>query len=85
MEPEFARGCVVLIDPAGQVRDGVFVLAELPDAFVLRRLRLDGNEVWLDALHPAYPPERCDAGLGSVVGVVSQRAGRRRREHKRYD
>ena len=94
MEPEFAPGCVVIIDPTGRLTEGAFVLVELPDQFAIRRLRFEGQMTILEPLNADFPvitrpcaPEaggRGQAGSEGVIGVVVQRAGRRRREHKRY-
>ena len=76
MEPEFAPGCVIIVDPTGVAKDGAFVLAETDGEYIFRRLeRSDGGDR-LVALR---------GGLASVRGVVVQRAGARRRYHKRYD
>lgn len=85
MEPEFKRGCVVVIDPTGVVKDGAYVFAEAGGEFLFRRLRLEGERVWLDALNDEYPSLVPEDGIAAVKGVVVQRAGARRREHKRYD
>ena len=85
MEPEFQRGCIVVIDPTGVVKDGAFVIAELDDGVVFRRLRLEGQSAWLDALNDNYPSDKIGAGVAAIKGVVVQRAGRRRAYHKRYD
>jgi len=70
MEPEFASGCVIVVDPTGRPRDGAFVLAELDDRFVFRRLSLTGAEPVLEALNPAYGPETCARDLAAIRGVV---------------
>ena len=85
MEPEFRRGCVVVIDPTGVVTDGAFVIAELNDGLVFRRLRLEGQSAWLDAINESYPSAQIESGVAAVKGVVVQRAGKRRSYHKRYD
>jgi DNA polymerase V len=85
MEPEFRRGCVVVIDPSGAARDGAYVLAELQGELIFRKLRFARQRVWLDALNDAYASRQLDDGIAAVKGVVVQRAGVRRREHKRYD
>jgi len=84
MEPEFPRGCIVIVDPTGRARDGAYVLAEQHDALVLRRLRLRGGAARLEALDGRYASADLD-DLGALRGVVTQRAGARRREHKRYE
>lgn len=85
MEPEFRRECIVVIDPTGAVRDGAYVFAEVDGEFIFRRLRLDGRRAWLEALNSAYPPLDLEQGVAAVKGVVVQRTGTRRRDHKRYD
>ena len=85
MEPEFCRHCIVIIDPTGHARDGAYVLAEIEGAYIFRRLRMDGNRVWLEALKETYPALELDAGMASIKGVVVERAGTRRHYHKRYE
>ena len=84
MAPEFPRGCVIIVDPTGVAGDGAFVLAEHEGNFVLRCLRMDGDDLWLEALGDGHAIIRPRNGLSAVRGVVVQRAGRRRRDHKRY-
>ncbi len=85
MEPEFRRHCIIIIDPTGHARDGAYVLAEIAGEYIFRRLRMDGDHVWLEALKETYPALELDAGMASIKGVVLERAGTRRRYHKRYD
>lgn len=85
MEPEFASGCIIIVDPTGVAKDGAFVVAEVSGEYLFRRLRRTDDGDSLEALDPRYPPVRLAAGLRSVRGVVVQRAGARRSYHKRYD
>ena len=85
MEPEFRRDCIVIIDPTGHARDGAYVLAVVEGEYIFRRLRLNGDRVSLEALKKTYPTLVPDAGISAIKGVVVQRAGPRRRHHKRYD
>ena len=85
MEPEFAAGCIIIVDPTGVARDGAFVLAEIKGEYIFRRLERTDKGDRLVALNDGYPPVALTAGLESVRGVVVQRAGARRRYHKRYD
>ena len=85
MEPEFAAGCIIIVDPTGVARDGAFVLAEVDGEYVFRMLRRTDAGDRLVALNGDHPPVTLAAGLASVRGVVVQRAGARRRYHKRYD
>jgi DNA polymerase V len=85
MEPEFRRDCIVIIDPTGHARDGAYVLAVVEGEYIFRQLRMNGDRIWLQALKNTYPTLALDAGISAIEGVVVQRAGRRRRYHKRYD
>ena len=85
MEPEFLRHCIIIIDPTGYARDGAYVLAEAEGGHILRRLRMEGSRVWLEALKDGYPALELGAGMTAIKGVVVQRAGTRRRYHKRYE
>lgn len=84
MQPEFAPGDVVIIEPDGLLRDGSFVLAQLAGDWSLRLLARDGSGWRLRTLRAG------DAGLpvadlGCVRGVVIQRSKPgRRRLAKRY-
>lgn len=84
MEPEFARGCIVIVDPTGRVSDGAYVLAELADGFVFRQLRLADGEASLTPLNAGYEAVTIDPHCNAVKGVIVQRAGKRRSYHKRY-
>lgn len=85
MAPEFFPGCVIIVDPTGRATDGAFVLAEHEGGYVFRRLSIDGAEIELEPLNADYPVIRPPTGLAAVRGVIVQRAGTRRRHHKRYD
>jgi len=85
MEPEFAAGCIIIVDPTGVAKDGAFVLAEIDGAYLFRRLERSAEGDRLVALKAGCPPVALTSGLASVRGVVVQRAGARRRYHKRYD
>jgi len=109
MQPEFRRGCIIIVDPTGHAKDGSYVLAkcesgntqnpkadkdpstaddatELLDDYVFRQLKkLDTDNWQLAALNPDYDSMAVSADMKSIVGVIVQRAGTRRRYHKRYD
>ena len=85
MEPEFAAGCIIIVDPTGVAKDGAFVLAEIDGEYIFRRLERRDEGDRLVALNDDYAPVALAGGLASVRGVVVQRAGARRRYHRRYD
>ncbi len=83
MEPEFADGALIVIDPSGVVRDGAYVFAEYGNEYIFRRLEIRGSQLLLQPLNPGYPTLEIEA-LSAIKGVVVQRAGTRRGEHKHY-
>jgi DNA polymerase V len=86
MEPEFPAGCIIIIDPTGRATDGAFVLAQIDEEFIFRTLHCTpSGDFELHALNAGYAPLALDDGLEAVTGVITQRAGRRRRDHKHYD
>ncbi len=85
MAPEFVDGHIIVVDPGGKLSSGCFVVARLGDEAIFRQLVIDDDGYRLVAFNSALPEIRLDNGVTDIVGVVSQRAGKRRREHKRYD
>ena len=89
MSPEFWPGCVILIDPTGRATQGSYVLAKVDSSeeeYVFRQLHQDTQGQWiLAALNDQYPNIKADKLLSNIVGVIVQRAGKRRHQHKRYD
>lgn len=85
MAPEFLDGHIVVVDPGGMVKTGSFVIARSNDETVLRQLRIDGGQYYLSVVNNDIPESVLTGGLNNIVGVVSQRAGKRRSERKRYD
>jgi len=79
MAPEFSEGEIILIEPDGALRDGVYVLARADDEWIFRQLVQRGERWWLHPLNPAWPDQPL-ADLSAVHGRVIQAAvpGRRR-------
>ncbi|MEN8760943.1 MAG: S24 family peptidase [Thiogranum sp.] len=84
MEPEFEHGCIIVIDPEGLVKDGCFVVANYNDEFYFRQLVMDADRLLLKCLNHAYDEVVEISGLDDINGVVSQKAGKRRKDHKHY-
>ena len=84
MLPEFEEGAVIVIDPAGAISDGSYVIAMHNDEYIFRQLRIHQQRYYLQPLNDLYDTVEID-GLDQIKGVVSQKAGRRRKDHKRYD
>lgn len=84
MAPEFWDGCIIIVEPGGAVRHGSFVVVDCSGDTVLRQLQIEGGQRFLKPLNPGYPVIEL-AGGHDIRGVVVQRAGRRRSQHKHYD
>jgi SOS-response transcriptional repressor LexA len=84
MPPEFEAGMIIIVDPTGLATDGAYVVAEHDGEYIFRQLAIDGGRYLLRPLNPDYD-EMEISSLRAVVGVVTQRAGTRRKYHKHYD
>ena len=86
MEPEFRRGCIIIIDPTGRATDGSYVLVEGHDEMLFRQLSKSAVGWLLKPLNPDFEDSNEVAeNLSNVLGVIVQRAGLRRSYHKRYE
>ena len=84
MEPEFASGCIIIIDPTGHAKDGAYVFAKDNDGeYIFRQLRIVDARYYLAPLNDLYDTIEI-SGIGQVEGVITQRAGKRRSYHKSY-
>ena len=84
MAPEFVDGHIIVIDPGGRLTSGCYVVANYQGAVIFRQLLIDGGDYRLVASNTELPEIHLE-GVADIVGVVSQRSGKRRSEHKRYD
>lgn len=83
MAPEFWDGCIIIVEPGGAARHGSFVVADCAGDTVLRQLHIEEGRRCLKALNPDFPA--LELTVNDVIrGVVTQRAGRRRSQHKHY-
>ena len=85
MAPEFHDGHIIIVDPGGRVVSGCYVIAKYRDEMIFRQLRIDGDRWVLQALDNRIAEIPLPDGAADIVGVISQRSGKRRSEHKRYD
>ena len=85
MAPEFLDGQVIIIDPGGKISSGCYVVAKHQGDMIFRQLLIDGDSFRLRALDTKLPEIVLGNGPQDLVGVISQRSGKRRSEHKRYD
>lgn len=83
MLPEFAEGAIIIIDPAGAIRDGCYVMAEYKNEYIFRQLRMVGDKLYLQPLNDLYDTVEISSQQ-MIQGVISQQAGRRRKDRKFY-
>ncbi len=84
MLPEFAEGAVIIIDPEGTIRDGCYVMAEVKNEYIFRQLRIVENKYYLQPLNDLYDTVEI-SGQDVIQGVITQQAGRRRKDRKHYN
>lgn len=84
MEPEFEHGCIIVIDPAGVIQNGCFVLAEINGEYIFRQLLVQEERLYLKPMKSSYETIQIP-NLQAITGVIVQKAGTRRSQHKRYD
>ncbi len=83
MEPEFKDGSIIIIDSAAEVESGSYVLAIVNEEYIFRQFIIEDDRYFLRALNQGYE-EIPLADRNAVRGVIVQRAGTRRRDHKHY-
>lgn len=83
MVPEFADGVVVIVDPAGVVESGRYVVAMHEGEYYFRQLIIEDGGYFLKALNEGYETLPIP-GVDAIRGVVIQQAGRRRKDRKHY-
>jgi SOS-response transcriptional repressor LexA len=86
MEPEFNKGCIIVIDPDGVVTHGAYVIALVENGYIFRQWIQENQQFYIQPLNEAYAHEKRLIELSAVKGVVVQRAGARgrRAERKHY-
>jgi SOS-response transcriptional repressor LexA len=84
MLPEFKEGVIIIIDPAGAIRDGSYVTANHNGELIFRQLRIQDDKYYLQPLNDLYDTVEINS-LDDVTGVITQQAGRRRKDRKHYD
>jgi SOS-response transcriptional repressor LexA len=85
MEPEFPDRCVVIIEPTGTCRDGMYVFAEVEGVRWFRQFRrgADGRQQ-LVSLNQDFPDIDLTGLEWTVLGVIIQRNIRRNIKHYDY-
>lgn len=83
MAPEFWDGCVIIIEPGSAARHGSFVVVDHDGDTLFRQLQIESERRFLKPLNVSYPVIEL-TGTHNIRGVVVQRTGRRRSQHKHY-
>ena len=83
MAPEFLDGHIIIIDPAMPPEHGAYVIIDYQGETTFRQFMVEPGRKFLKALNDAYPTIEMVANY-RVRGVVTQRASRRRKDHKHY-
>ena len=86
MEPEFANGCIIIIDPTGLATNGAYVLAKIENGYIFRQLVIEEGQFYIQPLNEAYAHERRAIDKDMIEGVITQQAGAtgRRKDRKHY-
>ena len=84
MEPEFADGCIIIIDPAGVVASGAYVVARINGEPLFRQYQVEAEHHFLKPVNPGYDPLEIE-GPSAIIGVITQRAGTRRHHRRHYN
>ncbi|GMQ90319.1 MAG: hypothetical protein BMS9Abin10_0685 [Gammaproteobacteria bacterium] len=83
MIPEFEHGTVIIVEPAGVLESGCYVVAQHDNEYLFRQLIIDDHRWLLKPLNRQYPTIEI-TGLKDIKGRVVQKAGRNRKERKHY-
>ncbi|MEC7885384.1 MAG: S24 family peptidase [Pseudomonadota bacterium] len=84
MYPEFEKDCIVIIDPSVNAKNGDYVLYETDKSLILRKIEII-NKINLLALNKDYKSiEIKEEDKKNILGVVTQRSGKKRDYHKKY-
>src|SRR3989338_2437000 len=84
MAPEFLEGHVIIVEPGMPAAHGAYVVIDYQGETTFRQFWVEGERKFLKAVNEAYPAVEITESF-RVRGVVTQRAGRRRKDRKRYD
>ena len=82
MSPEFEIDHIIIIDPSITPKSGDSVLYETNNSIIIRKIEITENIV-LKALNPSFSDMPIE-NITSVLGVITQRSGKRRKFHKKY-
>lgn len=77
MEPEFADGDIITVDPGREAENGSYVVAKNGDGeATFKQLVIDGNSVFLKPKNDRYPIKDITGKETKIVGVVVEKRKR---------
>ena len=82
MSPEFEVDHIIIIDPSITPKNGDFVVFETKNSIIIREIIISDKTI-LKAYGKGFQDIEID-DTSSIIGVVTQRSGKRRKYHKRY-
>ncbi len=82
MSPEFEVDHIIIIDPSITPKNGDFVVFETKNSIIIREIIISDKTI-LKAYGEGFQDIEID-DTSSIIGVVTQRSGKRRKYHKRY-
>lgn len=87
MEPEFKKGCIIIIDTSAKVEHECYVMALVENGYIFRQLLIENGRYFIAPLNEAYMHEKREVAFEALEGVIVQQASSKgkRSERKRYD
>ena len=83
MSPEFEIGHIIIIDPDITPKTGDYVIFETKNSIIVRKIDISENIV-LKAYNSSFDDIKIKDTKG-ILGVVTQRSGKKREFHKKYE
>jgi SOS-response transcriptional repressor LexA len=83
MEPEFAEGEVIIIEPSVVVEDGYYVVALHDGEYLFRQLRIQNGRWFLNPLNQQYDVTEIP-GVSAIKGRIISKSNGRGRQCKSY-
>jgi len=87
MEPEFKKGCIIIIDASATVKHECYVMASVENGYIFRQLLIEEDKYFIAPLNDAYMHEKREIEFEALEGVIVQQASPKgkRNERKRYE
>lgn len=87
MEPEFKKGCIIIIDASATVKHECYVMASVENGYIFRQLLIENDKYFIAPLNEAYMHEKREVAFEALEGVIVQQASPKgkRSERKRYE